>query len=206
MPYLFATCPGKRFSWGRTLVIGALPLVAIDIAALALAGYRPLVVPAMLAFAMNTTGSVADLWLIAVILQTSRTAVFEDTDEPAIVAWPGPGTISPARIPRGLDPRGYESLVVWGSVAVSLFLGLFFVIGFVELALARASANGTLAIGNVVFASVTTTDGHLSGRVNTLPGVVLAAIFATTGTWATSTLARRRRALRGIRRSPEDDA
>jgi Putative zincin peptidase len=63
-PYLFATCPGRRFSWGRMVAIGALPLVVIDLATLALAGYSPLVVPAMLAFAFNTAGAVADLWMI----------------------------------------------------------------------------------------------------------------------------------------------
>jgi hypothetical protein len=109
MPYFFANCPGRRFTWGQTLVIGFLPLAGIDIAALAVAGYSPLVVPAMLAFALNNAGAVVDLWLMAVILQTPRTALFEDTDGPAMIAWPGPGTQTPARPPRGLDPRGYES-------------------------------------------------------------------------------------------------
>jgi hypothetical protein len=183
-PYLMTTCPGMRFSRGRMLTIGALPLAAIDIAMLALAGYGPLVVPAMLAFAFNTAGAVGDLWLIAVILQTPRTALFEDADEPAMIAWPGPGTQRPARPPRGLEPRGFESLALWASVASILFLAVFFAIGVIEVALARASPNGTLAVGNLVLASVTTTNGHTSGRENLGPVVVVSAVLAAALTWA----------------------
>ncbi|HSP09626.1 MAG TPA: DUF3267 domain-containing protein, partial [Candidatus Dormibacteraeota bacterium] len=176
-PYLFAVCPGKRFSRGRFLVIGLLPLVGIDAGALALAGYVPLVVPAMVAFAFNTAGAVGDLWMIAVILQTPNTATFEDSAEPALIAWPGPETIRPARPPRGLDPRGGESAVVWISVAAVTFLAVFVVIGFVDVSLARASASGVLTIGNIQLASVTTAGGHVSARANLTAQAVPAAIL-----------------------------
>jgi len=205
MPYFYATCPGKRFTWGQMLIIGALPLVVIDIAAVALAGYSPLVLPAGLAFVLNTTGAVGDLWMLAVMLQTPRTALFEDTDEPAMIAWPGPGTQTPARPPRGLDPRGYESLVIWGMVGVGLFLALLFAISFLEVSLARASANGILSVGNIELASATVTNGRFSGRVSFLADLVLAAVFSAVLTWAARLLARRRRA-RKARRPPEDDA
>jgi hypothetical protein len=188
-PYLFAMCPGRRFTWGRFLVIGALPLVVIDASALALAGYTPLVVPAMLAFAFNTAAAVGDLWMIAVILQTARTATFEAHDEPAMIAWPGPGTKRPERLPRGLDPHGFESFVKWAGLAAVLFMAAFLVIGIVEVSLARASANHTLAIGNVVLASMTKT----TVRVNLLPETVLAAVLATLITWAAMRLSRRSR-------------
>jgi hypothetical protein len=203
-PYFFATCPGKRFSWGRTLVIGALPLVGIDIVALALAGYSPLVVPAMLAFAINNTGAVGDLWIMGVILQTPRTALFEDTDEPAMIAWPGPGTLTPARPPRGLAPRGYESAVTWAVVALGLLLVSYLAIQIIEVTLARSY--GRLALGNVELASATTTNGHFSARVSLLPSVVLAAVLATVLTLATRMLIGRRRARNDARRPPEDDA
>ena len=189
-PYLFAMCPGKRFTWGRFLVIGALPLVVIDVAALALAGNSPLVVPAMLAFAFNTAGAVGDLWMIAVILQTPSAATFEATDEPAMIAWPGPGTNRPEKLPRGLDPRGFESFVKWTGLATVLFAAAFLVIGIVEVSLARASANGTLAIGNVALASMTKT----TVRVNLLPQAVLAAIVAAALTWSVMRLAEAKRA------------
>src|SRR5258708_12229259 len=112
------------------LIIGSLPLVDIDIAAVTLAGYSPLVLPAGLAFVLNTTGAVGDLWMIAVMLQTPRTAMFEDTDEPAMIAWPGPGIKTPPRPPRGLDPRGYDSLATWGMLAIGLFLTFSFPISY----------------------------------------------------------------------------
>ena len=188
-PYLFATCPGKRFSWGQTLVIGALPLIVIDAAALALAGYSPLVVPAMLAFGFNTAGAIGDLWMIAVILQTPRTATFEDNDEPAMVAWPGAGAARPARLPRGLDPHGFESLVKWAGLAAVLFMAAFLVIGIAEVSIARASADGTLSVGGVMLASMTKT----TVRVNLVPETVLAAIVSATLTWAATMRSRRAR-------------
>ena len=206
MPYFYATCPGKRFTWGRMFIIGALPLVAIDIVAIALAGYSPLVLPAGLAFVLNTTGAVGDLWMMAVMLQTPRTALFEDTDEPAMIAWPGPGTQTPARPPRGLDPRGYESLATWGMVGVGLFLALFFVVSLIEVTLARALANGRLAVGNIELASATTTNGHFSARVSLLPDLVLAVVFAAVLTWAARKIVGGLRARTSRRRSPEDDA
>ena len=192
-PYLFAMCPGKRFSWGRFLVIGALPLVVIDGAALALAGYSPLVVPATLAFAFNTAGAVGDLWMIAVILQTPRTAQFENTDEPAMIAWPGPGTIRPAKLPHGLNPHGFESVVVWVSVAAVVFLACFLVVGIAEVQLARASPNGILSVGSVVLASVTTAGAHYSVGANLSVQTVLAVVLAAPLTWAAGRRARRAR-------------
>jgi hypothetical protein len=183
-PYLFATCPGRRFSWGRTVVIGALPLVIIDLATLALAGYSPLVVPAMLAFAFNTAGAVADLWMITVILQTPRTAMFEDSDEPAMIAWPGRGTTRPAHQPHGLNPHGFESVVIWVSLAGVIFMASFLVIGIAEVALARSSANGRLAVGNIVLATVSTAGGHVSGSANLSVQTGLAVLLAAPLTWA----------------------
>ena len=192
-PYLFATCPGRRFSWGRTVVIGALPLVIIDLATLALAGYSPLVVPAMLAFAFNTAGAVADLWMITVILQTPRTAMFEDSDEPAMIAWPGRGTTRPAHQPHGLNPHGFESVVVWVSVAAVMFVACFLVVGIAEVLLARASPNGILSVGSVVLASVTTAGAHNSVRANLSAQTVLAVVLAAPLTWAAGRRARRAR-------------
>jgi hypothetical protein len=205
MPYFYATCPGRRFTWGQMLVIGALPLVAIDVVAIALAGYSPLVVPAMLAFLLNNTGAVADLWIIAVMLQTPRTALFEDTDEPAMIAWPGPGTQIPPRPPRGLAPRGFESFGKWSLIAAGLFFPLYVAITIIELRLAQASANGTLMLGSIELASVAESNGRVSGRFGILPAVVMAAVLAFLVGGAARVLAQRRRANK-TRRPPEDDA
>jgi hypothetical protein len=68
---------------------------------------------------------------------------------------------------------------------------LFVAMGLIEVALARMSPNGTLAVGNVVLASVTTSNGHFSGRVSFLPALVLAAVLAVALTWATRMVIRR---------------
>ena len=146
----------------------------------------------MLAFAFNTAGAVADLWMIAVILQTPRTALFEDTDEPAMIAWPGPGTAPPKRVPRGLDPRGGASVLVWFSLATVLFAASFLVIGIAEIVLARASPHGILAVGSLVIATISTTGGHTSGSANLSVQTLLAALMAAPLTWAVRRRARHR--------------
>jgi hypothetical protein len=183
-PYLYATCPGKRFGWGQFLVIGTLPLVVIDVIAVALAWYSPFAVIGMLAFAFNTAGAVGDLWIIAVILQTPRSASFESTNTPSIVAWPRPGARMPTRRPRGLDPRGFESFVIWPYVALALFIGLVFVISLLEVEIARASSNGRLAVGNVELALATTIKGHFSARVSAPPLLLSAAVLTVALTLA----------------------
>lgn len=183
-PYLFTMCPGKRFGWGRFIVIGALPLVAIDVAALAIAWYSTLTVAAMLAFAFNTSFAVGDLWIIALILQSPRTASFECDEVPSIIAWPSPEAPSTGRLPRGLDPHGFEWVVNWGALALGLFISLFFAMSLIVVEVARHAANGRLVVGNVELASATTTNGHFSARATAWLLLLAAAILAFTLTWA----------------------
>jgi len=199
VPYFFATCPAKRFSWGSTLVIGALPLVAIDLVALAFAGYGPLVVPAMLAFAVNTAGAVGDLWLIGVILQTPRTALFEDTEEPAMIAWPGPGIHASASRPRGLEPKGFESIVIWSGVGAGLLAVSFTALGFVLVGLARGSSSGKVTVAGLELVRMTSTGHHFSAQVSFLPVMLMAAIISIGITLAARTFAERIRRGRRLR-------
>ena len=76
----------------------------------------------------------------------------------------------------------------------------------IEVTLARASANGTLAVGNLELASATTTNGHFSARVSLLPDLVLAALFSAVLTWAARKIVGGLRAWNAKRRPPEDDA
>ena len=126
--------------------------------------------------------------------------------EPAMIAWRGPGTQAPAPSPRGLDPRGYESLATWGLVGIGLFVALLFGVSFLEVSLARASANGILSVGNIELASATTTNGRFSARVSLLPDLVLAVVFAAGLTWGARKIVGGLRARNTRRRPPEDDA
>lgn len=190
-PYLYATCQGKRFGWAQFLVIGTLPLIVIDLVAVALAWYSPLTVAAMLAFAFNTASAVGDLWIIALILQTPRSTSFESTNTPSIVAWPSPGAPTPARPPRGLDPRGFESVAIWPYVALMLFIALFFVMSLIEVETARGAANGKLVVGNVELAWATTTKGHFSAGVSAPPLLLSAGALTFALTWAARALVSR---------------
>jgi hypothetical protein len=75
------------------------------------------------------------------------------------------------------------------TLAGVLFMASFLVIGIAEIVLARSSANGTLAVGNIELARVSTAGGHVSGRANLSALTVLAILLAAPLTWA----ARRRR-------------
>lgn len=190
-PYLYVTCSGKRFGWGQFLVIGTLPLAVIDVVTVAIAWYSPLTVAAMLAFALNTAAAAGDLWIIALILQTPRSTSFESTRTPSIIAWPSPGAPSPARLPRGLDPHGFESVAIWPYVALLLFISLFFVMSLLEVEIARGAASGTFVIGNVKLAWATTTKGHFSGGVSAPPLLLTAAVLTFALTWAARSLVSR---------------
>ena len=190
-PYFYATCQGQRFGWGQFLVIGTLPLVVIDVVAIGLAWYSPLAVAAMLAFALNTAAAVGDLWIIALILQTPRSTLFESTHTPSIVAWPGLGAPTPGRRPRGLDPRGFESVAFWPYVVLGLLIGLFFLMSLLGVELARGSANGRLAVGNLELAWATTTKGHFSAGVSAPPLLLSSAVLTFALTWVARALVSR---------------
>ena|GEM_PF-1160530 len=183
MPVAFAFCPGHRFTRAQFLVIGALPLVGIDAFALALGTYAPLALIGAAAFALNTAGAVADLWMIALVLQAPRSAMFEDSDGRSIAAWVPPGT--PVRRPLGLEPRGGKlaKLVLF---AFAVLLVAFPLVSFAELALAQANG-GTLRIAGVELVQVATRNGHRTGRQNlaaTLAvAVALSVIVASAAEW-----------------------
>lgn len=195
-PYAFATCPGKRFTKRQFLVIGSLPLIVIDAVALAVAGSTQLFVYGLLAFAFNTSAAVGDLWMLALVLQSSTSALFEDTGDLSMQAYLPAGE-SLARLPRGLDPRGWERLVSW-AVAWCIAGGLaYLALTVVELSLARSlngGAGGTLAIGGVALA--TATPGH--ARLLQPPVLVAAGVLGFLAPAAISRLRRRQ----GRRPSP----
>jgi hypothetical protein len=161
MPYAFAASPRRRFSRSQFLIIGLLPLVVIDAVALALLPFQPAFGPGLLGFVLNTGGASADIWMIALILQTPKGTTLEDSDA--------------AALPRGLDPRGFEWGVAWLGTALALFL----VLSNVEFLLAERAAGGTLAVAGVELAHATRHNGQLTGGgVSLLPALGMAAILA----------------------------
>jgi hypothetical protein len=155
MPYAFATCPGKHFTKRQFLVIGLLPLIVIGGAALAVVGSPLLAGYGALAFAINTSGAVGDLWMVTLILQSPSRTLFEDTDGVTLEAYL-PAGVAPPRLPRGLDPKGWDRPVAWG---MAWFTGAgltYLVLTVVEISLARSmngGAGGTLSIAGVALAS-----------------------------------------------------
>src|SRR5262245_27011910 len=78
MPYLYAGCPGRRFSLDRFLVVGLAPLVVLDLAGLALMlpGWSAAFGASLVA--VNTGGAIGDLWMTGVLLRVPRWVHLED--------------------------------------------------------------------------------------------------------------------------------
>ncbi|MCU0723403.1 MAG: DUF3267 domain-containing protein [Planctomycetes bacterium] len=77
-PFVYTTFR-ERVTRGRFLAVALAPLLALDAAALALlaAGIWPLF--ADLALAVNTIGSIGDLWMVRVLLRAPRGSWVQDT-------------------------------------------------------------------------------------------------------------------------------
>ncbi len=81
--YAYAAAPGWYIPSGRYMLIGLSPLVLIDLAALVLLWICPpaWIIPICTAFAMNTSGAVGDLYILATLLRGSpQTLVLDSGD------------------------------------------------------------------------------------------------------------------------------
>jgi len=174
MPVAFAPCPGKRFTKRQFLGVGLLPLVVIGGVALAVAGSAQLAGYGLLAITFNTAGACGDVWMVALILQSPAGTLFEDTDGLSLEAWLPAGEPLP-RLPRGLDPRGWERPLTWGMVWFAAASLTYLVLLLVELSLARSlngGAGGTLSVAGVALASAS--PGH--ARLLQPPVLIAAAV------------------------------
>jgi putative zincin peptidase len=78
MPYLYVTDPGRRFNRNRFIVIALAPLVLIDGVALALILIQPSWSWAAVAFVVNTSGAIGDLWVVGLLVRFPPWALVED--------------------------------------------------------------------------------------------------------------------------------
>lgn len=193
MPVAFATSPGKRFTKRQFLIIGLLPLVGIGAAAIAVAGSAQLAGYGLLAFSLNTAGACGDVWMVALILQSPATTMFEDTDGLTLDAYLPAGESLP-RLPHGLDPRGWERPLSWGMAWFGAAGLTYLVLTIVEISLARGlngGAGGTLTVAGVALAAAT--PGH--ARMFQPPVLVAAATVGLLAAAAADRLMRSARSL-----------
>lgn len=73
LPYLYTTSAGHRFNARQMSVIGLAPLIVISVATLATASLWPAQAPyALVGFLTNLSGSLGDVWLVALIRRFAR--------------------------------------------------------------------------------------------------------------------------------------
>jgi hypothetical protein len=78
MPYLYVTDPGRRFNRNRFIVIALAPLVLIDTVALAMVLIQPVWSWAAVAFVVNTSGAIGDLWIVGLLIRFPPWVLVED--------------------------------------------------------------------------------------------------------------------------------
>jgi hypothetical protein len=73
LPYLSTTSEGDRFDVRQMSIIGLAPLVSLSITTLVAGGVWPSLAPyALVGFLANLSGSVGDLWLVALLWRFAR--------------------------------------------------------------------------------------------------------------------------------------
>ena len=193
VPYAYATCPGRVFSKRQYSVIGALPLVVISLASFALLPFPQAAVDGLVAFGFNTASAVGDLWMLALVLQSPAGTRFLDPDGTSMAALLPEGHRTER--PRGLDPRGFEWVVVW-LVATLVSFGIVTIVE-VQLALRLAAgAGGRLMLGPIQLAEVSHSGGRLHGGFEIVPALLISGLagLAVSAAW-TAIAARRRRSV-----------
>lgn len=191
LPYAYATCPGKLFSRPQYCVIGALPLVGISLAAFALLPFPQAAVDGLVAFGFNTASAVGDLWMLALVLQSPAGTRFVDPDGTSMAALLPEG--HRGERPRGLDPRGFEWVVVW-LVATLLSFGA---VSLAELELTiqlNGGAGGRLMLGPIQLAEAGRSGGRLHGGFEIIPALLIAGLvgLGLTAAWTAIRAGRRR--------------
>jgi len=182
VPYAYATCPGRLFSKRQYCVIGALPLVVISLASFALLPIPQAAVDGLVAFGFNTASAVGDLWMLALVLQSPAGTQFLDPDGTSMAALLPEG--HRGERPHGLDPRGFEWVVVW-LVATLLSFGA---VSVAELELTirlNGGAGGRLMLGPVQLAEAGHTGGRLHGGFEIVPALLIAGLvgIGLTAAW-----------------------
>jgi putative zincin peptidase len=163
MPYLYVTNPGRRFTRNQFLAIALAPLLFIDLLALALVGVHPGWTWAAVAFVVNTSGAVGDIWVVGLLLRFPASALVEDRTL-GFAVWPRPGQ-QPEDLRRAA-PRGRVPAPRWLAVWLLATLASLVVLpipAVVVMQAFRPHTGGWLTLGAVIV---------LSGLIGSLAALV----------------------------------
>ena len=180
MPYLYVTDPGRRFNRNRFIVIALAPLVLIDLVALALILVQPAWSWAAVAFVVNTSGAIGDLWIVGLLVRFPPWALVEDRTL-GFAVWSPRGrnrTEVAAAAPRNRVPAP-NWLGVWFFSACAIFAAL--PVALIPLAewLRRGSATYALGVGPLSLVKIHALSPRgLDLEMNMLLIGVLAALLA----------------------------
>ncbi len=77
LPFLYVSCPGRRFHPIPFIAVGLAPLILLDLVAVGLMADLHTVGFAIGVLCVNTAGSVGDLWLSGIVLSRGRATRWE---------------------------------------------------------------------------------------------------------------------------------
>lgn len=80
LPFLYVSCPGRRFPAISFIGIGLAPLILLDLLALGLLADLHTVGFAIGVLCVNTAGSIGDLWLSGIVLSRGSSTRWEAAD------------------------------------------------------------------------------------------------------------------------------
>ncbi len=105
LPYLSTTSAGDRFDARQMSIIGLAPLVSLSIVTLAAGSASPSLAPyALVGFLANLSGSVGDIWLVALLRRLAglEGVAFEDR-ETGVAVWTDDEEAARVAAPPGAD-------------------------------------------------------------------------------------------------------
>ena len=185
MPYLYVTDPGRRFGRNQFLEIALAPLVLIDLAALVLLFLQPTWTWAAVAFVVNTSGAIGDLWVSGLLLRFPPWALVEDRKD-GFAVWTPLGQDEAGL--RGAAPRQRVPAPPWLGIWLFAACAIFALLPFATITLAAwvspASGTHTLGLGPLALVTVQHSGRGAAVQLNLLLMSALAAVLAAPVTLA----------------------
>jgi hypothetical protein len=179
MPYLYVTDPGRRFGRNQFLEIALAPLVLIDLGALILLLLQPAWSWAAVAFVVNTSGAIGDLWVSGLLLRFPRWALVEDRKD-GFAVWTPLGQDEAGL--RRAAPRHHVPAPPWLGIWFFAACAIFAVLPFAAITLAAWTAPGsgthTLGLGPLHVITVHQPGRGAAIQLNLLLMSALAAVLA----------------------------
>lgn len=185
LPFIYTTSEGERFDARQMSIIGLAPLVTISAGALIAAVVWPFIAPyALVGFLTNLSGSVGDIWLVALLWRFARLddVTFEDR-KTGVAVWTDDENVAQVteRLERGTDTANrFAAQFLVATVVIFLVTNVIGIFATLSLPEDQAFRIGPAALP--LFEKEPTNDGLLVSISLSTP-VIGGLLFAGLSLW-----------------------